>query len=109
MADGGNMQTSAVELLHSSAARRFLEREHGLLVGDTRPKAATGERFETHDPATAQVIASVAKAGVQDIDHAVSAARKAFDSAAWHGMLAATRARLLLRYADLLEQNIEEL
>lgn len=103
------MQTSAVELLHSSAARRFLEREHGLLVGDTRPASTSGERFETRNPATAQVIASVAKAGVQDIDHAVSAARKAFESAAWHGMSSATRARLLLGYADLLEQNSEEL
>jgi acyl-CoA reductase-like NAD-dependent aldehyde dehydrogenase len=104
------MKTPAVELRsHSSAASRFLEREHGLLVGDTRPGATTGERFETRNPATGQVIASVAKASGADIDRAVSAAREAFESAAWRGISAASRARLLLRYADLLEQNIEEL
>src|SRR5690349_2256229 len=107
---GGTMSTRAVgSLLQSSAARRFLEREHGLLIGDARSGSAAGERFETRNPATGQVIASVAKAGSKDIDRAVGVARHAFESAGWRSMSAAARARLLLRYADLLEQNIEEL
>ncbi|MBL8265188.1 MAG: aldehyde dehydrogenase family protein [Steroidobacter sp.] len=102
------MRTPAAES-HSSAASRFLEREHGLLVGDSRPGAITGERFDTRNPATGQVIASVAKASGPDIDRAVKAARDAFETGAWRGMSAATRARLMLRYADLLEQNVDEL
>lgn len=104
------MQIPAVEApAHSSAASRFLEREHGLLVGDMRPGSATGERFVTRNPATGQVIASVAKAGAADIDRAVRAAREAFEGTAWRGISAHARARLLLRYAELLEQNVEEL
>lgn len=104
------MNTRAIgSSLQSTAARRFLEREHGLLVGNTRCASSTGESFETRDPATGQVIASVAKAGSVDIDRAVSAARLAFESAEWRGMSAAARGRLMLRYADLLEQNMDEL
>jgi betaine-aldehyde dehydrogenase len=46
-------------------------------------------------------------AGKADIDKAVAAARKAFP--AWAGMAAADRGRILLRLADLIEENTEEL
>jgi len=100
---------AAGPLLHSSSARRFLEREHGLLIAGARPASVSNQRFETRNPATGEVIASVAKASGEDIDRAVGAARAAFESAEWRGMSASARARLMLRYADLLEQNIEEL
>lgn len=100
---------SAAAPAHSAAARSFLGREHGLLIGDARPESVSRVRFETRNPATGQVIASVAKAGNEDIDQAVRAARAAFEHAAWRGMSATARARLMLRYADLLEANAEEL
>jgi acyl-CoA reductase-like NAD-dependent aldehyde dehydrogenase len=100
---------SAGSLAQRRAASLFLERDHGLLVGDARPAASSGARFETRNPATGQVIASVARADGQDIDRAVRVARESFESTAWRGMSTAARSRLLLRYADLLEQNIAEL
>src|SRR5687768_2950840 len=96
----GTMNTRAVGPLLHSAASRFLEREHELLIAGARSGAIAGERFDTRNPATGQVIASVAKAGGEDIDCAVRAARDAFESAEWRGMSAAARGRLLLRYAD---------
>ncbi len=77
---------SAAAPAHSAAARSFLGREHGLLIGDARPESVSRVRFETRNPATGQVIASVAKAGNEDIDQAVRAARAAFEHAAWRGM-----------------------
>ncbi|HEY0938505.1 MAG TPA: aldehyde dehydrogenase family protein [Steroidobacter sp.] len=103
------MITRAVAQPLHSAAGRFLEREHDLLIAGTRCAAVSGERFETRNPANAQVIAHVARAGSEDIDRAVRAARAAFESGAWCDMSAASRSRLLLEYADLLEQNIDEL
>ncbi len=78
--------------------------------GDWR-EAASGKRFETINPATGEVIASIASAGVADVDAAVTAARKAFDEREgdWRKMSAADRGKLLWKIADLIEGNIDEL
>lgn len=49
---------------------------------------STGKRFKTYDPRTGNVIAEVAEGDVEDINHAVSAARKAFDEGPWPKMTA---------------------
>ena len=59
------------------------------------------------NPATEEVIAAIPDSDGQDIDDAVAAAREAFPS--WSRTPAAERSRLLLKLADLIEQNIEEL
>ncbi|NJD27812.1 MAG: aldehyde dehydrogenase [Chloroflexi bacterium] len=71
--------------------------------------AASGETFETENPATGEVIARVAAGGVEDIDRAVKAARRAFDDGRWSNQSPAERKRTLLRLADLVEANAEEL
>jgi aldehyde dehydrogenase (NAD+) len=68
-----------------------------------------GGEFETHNPATGEVIAKVAAAGKSDVDKAVKAARHALDSAPWSTMDAAERGNLLFKLADLVEQNAGEL
>src|SRR5690606_28917540 len=67
-----------------------------------------GETFETIDPSTGQVIAQVASAGEADVDRAVAAARAAFEGP-WAKVKPDERTRLLLRLADLIETNGEEL
>lgn len=49
---------------------------------------ASGKTFPTYDPRTGEVIANVAEGDVEDINHAVSAARKAFDEGPWPKMTA---------------------
>lgn len=61
------------------------------------------------DPATGQEIASTADANEADVDNAVMSARRAFVSRRWAGRLPAERERILLRFADLVEQHSEEL
>ena len=71
--------------------------------------AASGETFVTENPATGQPIATIASGGAADIDAAVRAARRAFDDGRWSRRAPAERKQVLLRFADLLEANLEEL
>lgn len=71
--------------------------------------ARSGERFETINPATNEVIASVAHCDSGDVDVAVTAARKAFDSGVWSRTAPEHRKEILLRLADLIRQHSEEL
>src|SRR5579862_15162 len=71
----------------------------------------TSKSFDTVNPATEEVITQIASANSQDVDGAVSAARKASDdrSGPWRKMSASERGRLIWKLADLVEKNIDEL
>ncbi len=71
--------------------------------------AASGKTFETVNPATEEVIAQVAEGDAADVDLAVKAARKAFDSGPWRKMDARDRGRLINKLADLIEDEADEL
>ena len=51
-----------------------------MLIDGKWVDAASGKRFETHNPATGELLATVAEGDKEDIDRAVTAARRAFDS-----------------------------
>jgi acyl-CoA reductase-like NAD-dependent aldehyde dehydrogenase len=80
-----------------------------LLIGGEWVEGAT--TFPTVNPATGEVLTRVAEATAADVDHAVAAARKAFDapSSAWRKMSASERGKLIWRLADLVEKNLDEL
>ncbi len=71
--------------------------------------AASGKTFQTIDPSNEEVIADVAEGDAADVDRAAKAARRAFDSGPWSRMDARDRGRLMLRLADLIEEEIDEL
>jgi len=71
--------------------------------------AASGATFATENPATGEVIATVSAGDAVDIDLAVQAARRSFDDGRWSRLAPADRKKVLLRYADLIEANAEEL
>jgi 4-(gamma-glutamylamino)butanal dehydrogenase len=71
--------------------------------------AKSGKTFETLNPATGQVLAKVAECDAADVDSAVEAARRAFEAGSWSGMGPRQRKKILLRFADLIEQNLTEL
>jgi betaine-aldehyde dehydrogenase len=81
----------------------------GMRVDGAEVAAANGETFEVRNPATGEVIAHVAKGGVEDVDRAARAAKGAFDSGPWPRMSATDRGRVLLRLADLIRSHAEEL
>ena len=76
---------------------------------DSGPNAASGKVFPTHNPATGEKIADVAEADAAEVDDAVAAARRAFDSGPWPRMDAAARGRLLLQVAEKLRARGDEL
>jgi gamma-glutamyl-gamma-aminobutyraldehyde dehydrogenase len=71
--------------------------------------AKSGETFDTHAPATGEVLASIAACGPEDVDRAVSSARRVFERGDWRRMAPAERKKILLKLADLVEQNASEI
>jgi aldehyde dehydrogenase (NAD+) len=80
-----------------------------LLINGQFVNAASGETFATYNPATEEKIADVQRAGTEDVDRAVAAARKAFDHGPWRRMTNYERGRCLYRLADLVEKHADEL
>ncbi|OJW10928.1 MAG: betaine-aldehyde dehydrogenase [Planctomycetales bacterium 71-10] len=80
-----------------------------LLIDGKFRDGVEGKTFATVNPATEEVIANVAEGTAADVDLAVKAARKAFDSGPWAKMDARDRGRLLYRLADLIEANVDDL
>src|SRR6202046_1515473 len=86
----------------------FVSRKHKMLIGGEWVNSASGKTFPTYNPATGEVLAHVAEGDREDIDHAVRAARYAFDHGPWRKMTASERGRMIWKLADLLEQHTEE-
>ena len=83
------------------------EKEYGLLIGGEWVKAEKGETFATYNPATNELLSTCANASAADVDKAVSAAQKAFES--WSRTSPQERAALLLKAADTIEGHAAEL
>jgi aldehyde dehydrogenase (NAD+) len=79
-----------------------------LLINNEWVDPVEGGTFDTYNPATGEVIATVAQAGPKDVDLAVKCARKALDGY-WGRTDAAERGRLLYKLADRIEQEAGEL
>jgi len=71
--------------------------------------AAGGKTYSTVNPATGDVITQVADGGEADVDTAVIAARRAFESGPWAQMAASDRARILWKMGDLVDKYNEDL
>ena len=83
----------------------FLEKPRKMMIGGRWADAASGKTFPTFNPATGEVLAQVAEGDKQDIDAAVKAARKAFESGRWPRMTPSERGRLIWKLADLIESH----
>ncbi|MGY3446962.1 aldehyde dehydrogenase family protein [Bradyrhizobium sp. USDA 4473] len=83
-------------------------RDELLLIDGARVRSLSGNSFKSLNPATGQVIATIAEGNEADVDRAVAAARRAFDGP-WRTMRAAERGHLLLRWAELLKQHADEI
>jgi len=82
--------------------------EQDMLIDGKRVPALSGKRFETRNPATGDLLATVAQGAAEDVDRAVKSARAAFEGP-WRRMKPVERQRIMLRLADLVEENYEEL
>lgn len=93
----------------SQATRDFLAQPKKILIGGEWVNASTGRTFHTFDPATGDVLASVAEGEAPDIDAAVRSARKAFEKGPWRNLTASERGRIIWKLGDLILENLEQL
>jgi len=82
----------------------------GMLYIDGGGRDSTsGARRDVLNPATGELLTTVAEAGPADVDVAVAAARRAFDEGPWPGLSGHERGDVLLKAARLLDEHREEL
>ena len=78
-------------------------------IGGQFVDAASGETFDCINPATGDVLTQVSSCDAEDVDRAVIAARQAFDASSWSRAAPGKRKAVLLRLADLIRENLEEM
>ena len=79
------------------------------VINGKRVDARSGETFACISPVDGRVLTDVARCGAADIDAAVRAARTAFDDHRWSALAPAQRKKIMVRFADLVQQNGERL
>ena len=92
----------------ASLIRRVSARERLLVIDGKLVPSASGKSFRSINPATEEVIATVSEGGVEDVERAVAAARRAFEGP-WSLMRAAERSKILFRLVDLMKEHADEL
>ena len=98
---------SGTEKFRSIAATLKFPR-NAFIDGEFRP-AASGKVFENINPATGQVLGTVAHCDAADVDAAVKAARRVFEDGTWSRAAPEARKEVLLKLADLVRAHKEEL
>ena len=102
------MATAVTAPSMDSAVASFIGRKQKLLINGKWVDAASGKTFASYNPATGEVLATIAEGSQEDINRAVIAARAAFETGPWSKMPPAGRAKLIWKLADLLEKHAEE-
>ena len=109
--NGGNGHPSGSHsgpAIRSDVAAWLAKPKHNLIAGKWVP-AASGKTIDVFNPADASVIARVPDSEREDINRAVTAARRAFDSGPWRRMTPSERGRSVWRIGDLILEHADEL
>lgn len=99
--------TEAVLSIHPHVSE-FLHGSKKMLIDGDWVEASSGKSFATHNPANGEILTYVPEGNQEDIDRAVRAARRAFESGPWPDMTPSERGRLIWKLADLLEEHLDE-
>lgn len=78
-------------------------------IGGKFVDAQSGRTFDSINPATGETLSAVAECDAADLDLAVAAARRAYDSGSWSRMAPGDRKVVLLKLADLIRANLAEM
>ena len=88
---------------------RNLKPRNQAFIGGQFVDAISGRTFPSHNPATGELITEVAACDVGEVDKAAVAARRAFDSGVWRDLKPSERKALMLRWGNLIRENLSEL
>ena len=97
------------EIHTSNPVTQFLAAPKKLLINGKWVAAASGKTFEVKNPATGEVIARAAEGDKADVEAAVIAARRAFETGAWPALTPSDRAKIIWRIGDLITKYADEL
>jgi phenylacetaldehyde dehydrogenase len=89
--------------------RGFIARPHGILIDGQWRDAVSRQRLDVFEPSSAERIGSIAAGNTEDVNLAVEAAHRSMEEGRWSRLAPAHRERILLKLADLIEANLEEL
>ena len=90
-------------------AKSWVPAKKQLFINGKWLDAKSGKTFDVENPATGDVIAKAAEGDKADIDAAVKAARKAFESGPWKDMSTSERGKIIWKIGDLILANADEL
>jgi len=79
------------------------------LINGERVHAVSGETFDNISPVNGRKLTQVSRCDVADVNLAVQAARAAFEDRRWAGKSPAERKKILLKFAELIRANGDEL
>ncbi|WP_171102333.1 aldehyde dehydrogenase family protein [Ruegeria sp. HKCCD7255] len=79
------------------------------VINGARVDASDGRTMPVISPIDGSTLTTLPKGTREDADRAVAAARLAFDDGRWSGLAPAARKKILLKWADLIEAQAEEL
>src|SRR5277367_1163388 len=92
----------------SNPVTQFLSAPKKLLINGRWVAAVSGKTFEVLNPANGNVIGHAAEGDRADVDHAVQAARRAFESGPWPSMTPSDRGKLIWKIGELISKYADE-
>lgn len=99
------MSTSQTIVNQNTLKRDF----YHLIINGEKVESNNGQTIDTYNPATGELVAKVAKAGKEDAQRAVQAARDAFDHGKWKKYPVGRRAKVLNKIASIMRSRFNEL
>jgi aldehyde dehydrogenase (NAD+) len=95
--------------MHQMLDRPTKLQEYQTFIDGTWSAAASGKTFATYDPYTGEPWALIPECDRADVDRAVEAASRAFESGAWPAMTQTARGRIMRNIAGLIEKHADHL
>jgi acyl-CoA reductase-like NAD-dependent aldehyde dehydrogenase len=86
---------------------KLIDDSYKLFIDGKWVDGKEGKTYKEYNPANGEVLATCVDAGKEDVDMAVNAAWKAFET--WKDVSPQERAKMLLKIADLIDENAEKL
>lgn len=86
---------------------KYIDDSYKLYIGGKWVDASDAGTFETYCPANGERLATCAEATEQDVDHAVKAAWKAWET--WKDVSPEERQKILIKIAEIIDENRERL
>ena len=79
------------------------------IINGKAVNSVSGATFPAENPATGEIFTHIALCGEEDVELAVKCAREVFERGDWSRMAPADRRRIMVKFADLIDENALEL